>query len=384
MRLYKRVIIIVFILLMLPIPVYAASPAQWYQVKGSYAKEDNTQYNNGALSLMYLENDVVLFELFMAAGNEHEDTANNFCLAGAFSLNDNGVGLYENPKTGDVKITFDLNYNGVTVKQTGQLPVDVSGSYRFVKSDVKITQETAVELLEQLPTVTTSLNHNNGEYELSMSDEMIDGWFYDVKANFADTNNLLAEFYIAGDMSAVYRVDTEAPALIWGSAQPMIKATCPADSESLFGTTQDENKADANSADEAAKNAEINYVSVIPQKENIAIGSTVPTIITVPGTLHYNINFKSSNPEIVQVDEKGALTGASEGEAVITGAISIDDAEKQFQFKVSSFDAKAGTENIAPTGNLDFLWVIIPAALAALLVAFVILKKRRKQHHVDS
>ena len=71
MRLYKRVIIIVFILLMLPIPVYAASPAQWYQVQGSYAKEDYSQYDNGTLSLMYLENDVVLFGFFMAAGNEH-------------------------------------------------------------------------------------------------------------------------------------------------------------------------------------------------------------------------------------------------------------------------------------------------------------------------
>ncbi len=371
MRLYKRVLMIALTLLLLRIPIYAAPPMQWPEVKGTYAKADNSQYNSGTLSLLYLENDVVIFEFFMMAGSEQTHTSNSFCLAGAFYIDDNGVGLYEHPKTGDVKITFDLSDGVVTVKQTGKLPIEVSGNYKFVENHIKVTQEAAIELLEQLPTAATSLNHNNGEYKLSMSDEMVDGWFYDVEAHFVDTNALIAKFYIAGDMSAVYRVDTEAPVLIWGSAQPMLEATRAADIESVFGTTVDEN-----STNEAVNDILINYVSIIPQNDRIAIGATTPTVITVPGMLPYSLKFASSNPEVAKVDDKGVITGIADGEAVITGTISIDDAAKPFQFTVSSFDNKTSMADAHSTGSSFVLWMIIPVVSVTLLVAFVIIKRR--------
>lgn len=362
MKLFKKAFILFVITCMLiasSVPIYAAKQESWHVVKGSYAKNDNSQYNSGVLSLMYLDNDVVMFEFFMMKGSESEDTSSNFCLAGAFYVDDNGIGIYEHPKTGDVKITFDLTEGEVSVNQTGKLPINVSGEYSFVENNINVTESAAVEILEQLPTATTSLNHNNGEYKLVMSDEMVNGWFYDVKANFLDTDALIAEFYIASDMSAVYRVDIDTPILIWGSAQPMLDATYFSDNESLFGITVDENNIYSNDTNEDGDFSKVNYVSIIPQNDAIAIGDSTSTVITVPGMIEYTLNCKSSNPKIAKIDDKGEITAVAEGEAVITGVITIDGAEKSFEFSVSSFDEKTDMSSINNTGNSNILWNVI-------------------------
>lgn len=67
MNLYKRVMIAFIIgctFLMFQTAVSAASPVKWTEVKGSYAREDNSQYNSGVLSLMYLANMVLLMFLY--------------------------------------------------------------------------------------------------------------------------------------------------------------------------------------------------------------------------------------------------------------------------------------------------------------------------------
>ncbi len=378
MNLFKKTFILFIILCTIfvsTMTIYAIAQESWYKVKGTYAKDDNSQYNNGTLSLMYLDNDVVMFEFFMMEGSESKDTSNNFCLAGAFYLDDNGMGIYEHPKTGNVRITFNLFNNQVSVKQTGKLPIDVSGNYKFIEHHINVTEDAAIELLEQLPTATTSLNHNNGEYKLSMSNEMIDGWFYDVKANFVDTNALIAEFYISGDMSAVYRVDTDTPTLIWGSAQPMLDATYLSDSESLFGVTVVKNN--PNVEDEVENYVKTNYVSITPMNNAIAIGDSMPTVITVPGNLNYTLTCQSSDPKISKIDEKGVITAVADGEAIITGMITIDGAKKQFKFTVSSFDNKAIIKNINSTFISYFLWIIILIIVLMLLVVFIIIKSRK-------
>lgn len=382
MSLYKKVIIsfiMACMFLMICMPIYAATPGDWYAVKGTYLREDHSQYNNGTLSLMYMDNDVVMFEFFMMEGSESEDISNNFCLAGAFVLDDNGIGIYEHPKTGNVKITFDLSDNGVSVKQTGKLPIDVSGNYIFTDDRINVTEDAAAEILEQLPTAATSLNHNNGEYKLVMSDEMVDGWFYDIKANFVDTNALIAEFYIAGDMSAVYRVDTDTPVLIWGSAQPMLDATYLSDEESLFGFTADENHLNENDIDE--NYIETNYVSIIPQNDAIAIGESISTVLTVPGNLDYTLTYESSNPGIAKIDDKGVITAIAEGEAVITGIITVDGAEKPFEFTVSSFDEKTAMSNVHSTLSFHILWIIIPVIIVIFLIVFIIIIKNKSMKH---
>lgn len=329
-----RLLMVATLSLLLCLPVYAATPAEWTTVKGTYAREESIQ--SGTLSLMYLDNDVVMFEFFISESTSDYLKNKNFCLAGAFYLDDNGVGIYENPKTGNVQLRFELSSNTVTIKQSGVLPMNVGGKYRFVNSGIKVTDAAATEILEQLPTAATSLNHNNGEYKLSMSQEMVDGWFYDVKANFVDTNALIAEFYIAGDMSAVYRVDTETPILIWGSAQPMFDAVYPINAESLLGTTSA--TGDERSSESADQVLKAYYVSALPQSEAIAVGNSTPIIVTVPGEIGHTMQCFSSSPKVVKVDDKGVITAVSAGETAINVTVTIDDAKKSFTFTVRTFD----------------------------------------------
>ncbi|MEA5134531.1 MAG: hypothetical protein VB035_00165 [Candidatus Fimivivens sp.] len=329
-----RLLMVATLSLLLCLPVYAATPAEWTTVKGTYAREESIQ--SGTLSLMYLDNDVVMFEFFISESTSDYLKNKNFCLAGAFYLDDNGVGIYENPKTGNVQLRFELSGNTVTIKQSGVLPMNVGGKYRFVNSGIKVTDAAATEILEQLPTAATSLNHNNGEYKLSMSQEMVDGWFYDVKANFVDTNALIAEFYIAGDMSAVYRVDTETPILIWGSAQPMLDAVYPINAESLLGTTSA--TGDERSSESADQVLKAYYVSALPQSEAIAVGNSTPIIVTVPGEIGHTMQCFSSSPKVVKVDDKGVITAVSAGETAINVTVTIDDAKKSFTFTVRTFD----------------------------------------------
>lgn len=382
MKLFKKVVVssmIVCILLALSIPVYASTPSNWNEIKGTYARDDNSQYNNGVLSLMYLDNDVVMFEFFIMEGSESEDAADNFCLAGAFYLDESGNGIYEHPKTENVKLEFTLTGGSIAVKQTGDLPINVSGKYNFVEAYVEVTEDAAVEILEQLPTAATSLNHNNGEYKLAMSEEMVDGWFYDVKANFVDTNQLIAEFYIARDMSSVYRVDTDAPILIWGSAQPLLDATYMSDKEALFGVTSNENDGDLTEGSEDDTSIEAKYVSIAPATDVIAIGENTPIVVTVPGMLNYTLNCKSLNPEIATIDDKGVITAVAEGEATISGTITIDGAEKPFEFTVaSSDDERASMSDTNPDSNPIILWIIIPVIVVILLVVITVILKKKK------
>lgn len=386
MKLYKKVMISFIIgctFLMFQIPVSAVSLIKWNEVKGTYAKEDNNQYNSGVLSLMYLDNDVVMFEFSMMEGSESEDTSSDFRLAGAFYIDDNGRGIYEHPKTGNVIITFDLTGDKVAVKQTGTLPINVSGEYVFVEARIEVTEHAAIEILEQLPTAATSLNHNLGEYKLSMSEEMVDGWFYDVKANFVDTKALLAEFYIASDMSAVYRVDTDMPLLIWGSAQPMLDATYLADSEALYGITIDENNSNSNNEDSIERNIETGYVAVTLQNHSIAVGDSTQAIFKVPGNLPYTFTCKSSNSKIVEINEKGIITSIGEGETTITCMITIDGAEKPYELKVTSFNRKAAMEKSSSTTSTYIWWIVIPGIIVIMLGGFLIIKKKSKQHRAD-
>lgn len=331
-----RLLIIAVLSLLLCLPVYAAAPAKWSTVKGTYTRAQNKQDQSGTLSLMYLDNGVVMFELFISESSYKHSENKKFCLAGAIYLDDNGTGIYGHPKTESVQLTFALSGDTVTVKQTGALPMDVGGNYRFENGGIKVTGAAAAEILEQLPTAATSLNHNNGEYQLSMSDEMVDSWFYDVKANFVDTNARIAEFYIAEDMSAVYRVDTDTPILIWGSAQPMLDAAYPINAVSLLGTTSA--VADEGSSDSADQVLKANYVSVVPQGETITVGDSTPIIVTIPGALDYSIQYRSSNPKVVRVDDKKVITAVSAGKATITVTVNIDDAKKSFVFTVYTYD----------------------------------------------
>lgn len=422
MKLRKKILIffLVFLIINLQsIPTHAATK-DWYQVKGTYVKDDNSQYNNTVLSLMYLDNDVVMFEFFVMVGSESEDTSSDFCLSGAFHVDENGVGIYNHPKTGDTTIAFELNEGGVAIKQTGNLQFNVSGNYEFIEDYIKVTEEAATEIIEQLPPAATSLNQYNSGSKLVMSEEMVDGWFYDVSAYLDDTDQLIAKFYIAADMSAVYRVDTDVPILIWGSAQPMMDATYLIEEESIYGVTsveelditKDDNEAEEDNIIEA------DYVTVYPQNSSVEIGKSTPTMTTVPGMLAYSLSCNSSDPKIIQVDESGVVTAVSEGEAIISGVIMVDGAEKKFEYTVKSYNANPevtnnedkedntlkeydGKENNSLNNNVDqgndskdentsktnndvkdytiMIWFAVAGSIIIVAVVYIVMKRRKRR-----
>jgi hypothetical protein len=316
----------------------AASPDDWYAVSGTYNQADGSQYNSGKLQLLPLDNGGVLFELDVMQGSEAEDIATDFRLSGTLYVEEDGTGAWEEEtETGMVSLRFFLEGDTVTVTQTGTLPVPVEGTYNWLEDYFEATPESAGELLEGLATATTSLNHNNGEYLLEMSDQEVDGWFYDMKAVFADTGALIGEFLIANDLSAVYRIDTEEPILIYGSADSMMDAVktvvLEEGEEDTTVSGAENDQADADVEDDLL--VTIPLVDAIPSQSMLPVGETATVVPFTPGNLPAMITCISEDPEIAAVDASGVITGISPGPAVISGTINVDGSEKAFRCEIS-------------------------------------------------
>jgi Bacterial Ig-like domain (group 2). len=230
----------------------------------------------------------------------------------------------------------------------------------------------------------TSLNHNNGEYRLEMSDMEVDGWFYDMKAVFADTGKLIGEFLIANDLSAVYRIDTETPALIYGSADSMMQATY----DMVLGEGEEPltvEGSETNSGDGSVYS--IPFVTVMPSRSTLPVGETAEVVSVTPGNISATITCTSENPAAATVNADGVINGISPGTTVITGTLSVDGSERAFSFDInvsgesipvgpvsSSSDAAANA-----TGDSGFLPVLIIGAVLVIgVVSFVLIKQMRK------
>ncbi|WHH57751.1 Ig-like domain-containing protein [Petroclostridium sp. X23] len=313
--------------------VQAASPSDWNEVRGTFNQKDGSQYNSGKLQLLPLDNGCVLFELDVMQGSEAEDISTDFRLSGTFYVEEDGTGTCEEEtENGLVSLRFVLDGDTITVTQTGTLPVPVEGIYIWLGESLEVTPESAGELLEGLATATTSLNHNNGEYRLEMSDMEVDGWFYDMKAVFADTGVLIGEFLIANDLSAVYRIDTEEPILIYGSADSMMEA--------VYDVVLEEGEEAltvAGSETDIGDGLEysIPLVTAMPSRSTLPVGETAKVVSVTPGNVPAMITCTSENPEVAAVDADGVITGISPGTAVITGTISVDGSEKAFSFDLN-------------------------------------------------
>ncbi|AET69283.1 Ig-like domain-containing protein [Desulfosporosinus orientis DSM 765] len=315
------------------LPVQAASPDDWYGVSGTFNQKDGNQYNSGKLQLLPLDNGGVLFELDVMQGSEAEDMTTDFRLSGTFHVEENGTGTCEEEtESGLVSLRFVLDGDTVTVTQTGTLPVPVEGIYIWLEKSLEVTPESAGELLEGLATAATSLNHNNGEYRLEMSDTEVDGWFYDMKAVFADTGVLIGEFLIANDLSAVYRIDTETPILIYGSADSMMKAA-----HDMVLEKGEEPLTVAGSETDIGDGLvySIPLVTATPSRSALPVGETAKVVSVTPGNVPAMITCTSENPEVASVDADGVITGISPGTATITGTLSVDGSEKAFSFDIN-------------------------------------------------
>ena len=192
------------------------------EVKGLYVLEGSSQYTNGTLQLRYVGNNCYLFDLSRMEGNEIEDTAFDYELSGIFEMGADGIGSYEATDESKLKLGFSFDEQGVTVTEEDteeSLPVHLSGRYDFVSSSFSLSETNAVTILEFLPPAVTSLNESNRPYELVFLQEMVDEDFYRVKAIHIPTGTVIADFHLAWDLSKIYRVDNEAPILIFDSAE---------------------------------------------------------------------------------------------------------------------------------------------------------------------
>ena len=339
-RLFMTVIMALILCWMWRLPILAVSADDWYAVSGTFNQTDGSQYNNGKLQLLPLDNGCVLFELDVMQGSEAEDISKDFRLPGTFFVEEDGTGTWqEETENGKVSLQFVLDSETVTVIQTGILPIPVEGTYIWLEESLEVTPESAGALLEGLATATTSLNHNNGEYRLEMSDIEVDGWFYDIKATFVDTGALIGEFLIANDLSAVYRIDTEYPILIYGSADSMMAAVRSVEAEEVGEATAVSSSETSQEEPEILDDSlyTIPLVDAMPSLSTLPVGKTANVLSVTPGNIPSVITCVSENSEIATVDTDGVITGVSPGKAVIAGKLNVDGSEKDFRFEITVF-----------------------------------------------
>ncbi len=319
-------------------PVMAASPGDWSALSGSFAQADGSQYNSGKLQLLPLDSGCVLFELAVMKGSEAEAWTDDFLMSGTFVIGEDGSGTWEDEtESGAVSLRFTLAGQTVTVTQKGRLPLPVDGAYTWLEPNLEVTADMAGELVEGLPTAATSLNANNGAYRLEFSDIGVDGWFYELKAVFGDNGAMLGEFLIAKDLSAVYRIDTEEPLLLYGSANAMMAAMIdvyPEEGEMPATVASADAALPEEDTDDEATPYAVAVVDAVPSSPQVKVGETAQVVPVVPGHIPATFVCTSDKPDVAAVDAAGTITGVAPGTAVLSGTLSVDGAEKPFRFEV--------------------------------------------------
>ncbi len=304
----------------------------WESVSGCYVREDSSQYNNAVLQMKYLSNNCAMFEFRLMEGSESEDIADTLVLPFVLLVGEDGVGRYEtlpeSEKSFSIALALSEDGQSVTVTHTGELSISPDGVYTFINNSLEVSEVSAIAILDHLPAAATSLNQNNGAYTIQYPEELIADWFYPVQAVFDDNSAVLAKFLIAKDLSAVYRADDDIePALIFGSAQPMLDAeTIP------FREEEDEG------SEEIPEWADQPQPLVRAELEggvNLSVGQESRLTVMMPWKLPYTLTTESSDKSVVDVDDNGMVKAVSEGQATISGTITVDDGKKEFSIEVS-------------------------------------------------
>lgn len=340
---------------------FAASKSEWQKAKGSYVWTQSSQFNNGVLNICPLEDDLYLYEFKVMRGSEDEDSAEDFQTAGVFLLNDDGRGEAELPLMNDavVMLHFNLQDKIITVKQEGELPLEVQGEYQYNEPTFDVSENAAVALIENLPGNLTSLTAANRPYKLFYADETVDGWFYQVVAVHEPTNNVLAKYLVAADLSAVYRNDegVEEPGLIYGSPENMLAATrmplveveeteAPAvESGELEGDAEEKEQ----SAEAAAQVSAL--VIVVPEQESLRVGESTEIKAQLPGNVGYTVaDIVSENTDVVKV-EGNTLVGVAPGTAIVKGNLHLEKGKKPFEVSVTVYESRL--ENTSMPAHID-------------------------------
>jgi len=325
-------------------PGEGADYGVWETLRGNYWRTDSSQYNNGTLQMMYLGNGCVMFEFRLMEGGEAtgeaEEWARDMVLPFVMLIDDDGLGQYESDPEAEnpLRITAALSDGGktVTVTHTGDMPIPCDGVYAFNSEGLEVTEVSAAAILDHLPTAATSLNHTLGAYTMAYSQEVVAGWFYPVEAVFDDTGAVLAKFIIARDLSAVYRVDDDIePALIFGSAQPML------DWEYYVYPEIEEEDAET-------EPVLVSLVDVISEAGlTLEPGGASKLLATLPWDFGYAIEARPSDSSVVTVSAAGEIKAVAPGAAAITGTLTVDDGAKEFELEITVIKEGEAAEAMA-------------------------------------
>ena len=349
----KLVVFMVTLVLTLAVTAVALAKGadEWKKADGLYVWKESAQYSNGVLFVKPMEDDLFLFEFRTMRGSEAEDSAYDYNVAGIFLVEDNGVGTAEfDVDKKPVKLTFALKGKTIAVKQTGEMPADVSGEYDFQEKGNLASEAAATAIIEGITPAKTSLNSANRPYRLVYANETVGGWFYDVRAIHEPTKKMFARFLVAADLTAVYRNDdVKDPKLIYGTPATMLTTEIAPllqeeeeEEEVEAPEGASEEKVDNKGADSKENQSRLSaVVNVGPADPAIKVGESSKIAVVLPGRLHYKLSdLKSSAGDKVSVDEKGNLTAKAEGTATITGKLTVDNASKDFKVDVTAYVPK--------------------------------------------
>ena len=313
-KITRLVVFMVTLVLTLAVTAVALAKGadEWKKAEGLYVWKQSAQYSNGFLYVKPMEEDLYLFEFKTMRGSEAEDSSYDYNVAGILLVNDKGEGEADfDVEKKPVKLTFTLKGKTIAVKQTGEMPADVSGEYDFQEKSYNATEAAATAILEGIAPAKTSLNSSNRPYRLVYANETVGGWFYDVRAIHQPSKKMFARFLVAADLTAVYRNDdVKNPQLIYGSPATMLTAEfAPLLQEEEEeeeapvpeGATEEkvENKGSDNGGDQSRLSA---VVSVGPADPAIKVGESSKLRVTIPGNLKYKLSdLKSSADDKVSV-----------------------------------------------------------------------------------
>ena len=352
-RIAKLVVFMVTLVLTLAVTVVALAKGadEWKKAEGLYVWKQSAQYSNGFLFVKPMEEDLFLFEFKTMRGSEAEDSSYDYNVAGIFLVNDSGAGEAEiEVDKKPVKLAFTLKGKTIAVKQTGEMPADVSGEYDFQEKGNLATEAAATAILEGIAPAKTSLNSANRPYRLVYANETVGGWFYDVRAIHQPSKKMFARFLVAADLTAVYRNDdVKNPQLIYGSPATMLTTEFAPllqeeeeEEEAPVPEGATEEKVEGKDAGKGEDQSRLSgVVRVGPADPEIKVGESSKLAVSIPGMLKYKLSdLKSSAGDKVSVDDKGALTAKAEGKATISGKLTVDNASREFKVDVTAYVPK--------------------------------------------
>lgn len=284
----------------------------WESAGGYYP---NAKDSTG-LTVHYLQKNDVLFVF------SPSEKAASF--SGVFHFGKDGKGYFEK---GNENLLFTIKNGVILVGQPGPAEQQVS-AYGPRSFSSEADEALCIALLNYLPSEKTGLNVKKG-LQYNFQNKLVDFWFHSVEA--IGDGGKKETFYLARDLSSLYRLTEGVPTLIFGSARSMMNREDVYYVEERNFVSEEDNKKGIVGMDSPIVHDE-RLIVVECEPAGPEIGSYAHFKVRTPGNLPFLLKAQSEHPEIISVEKDGRLYAAKEGVSRIFGTVTVDDASKPFSF----------------------------------------------------